>query len=82
MEDHRFLSGKLAMSMAMFNGYLSHYQSVYPTHNPFIIHEIKGPDNPTCVALCVALCVRKTGVKEKEGDSLRHALIFHDPAFK
>ena len=29
-----------------------------------IQNQIKGPDNPTCVALCV----RKTRVEEKEGE--------------
>ena len=32
---------------------------------------IKGPDNPTCVALCV----RKTRVEEKEGEKRRRRFV-------
>ena len=33
--------------------------------------KIKGPDNPTCVALCV----RKTRVEEKEGEKRRRRFV-------
>ena len=33
--------------------------------------QIKGPDNPTCVALCV----RKTRVEEKEGEKRRRRFV-------
>ena len=35
------------------------------------IKKIKGPDNPTCVALCV----RKTRVEEKEGEKRRRRFV-------
>ena len=35
------------------------------------LRQIKGPDNPTCVALCV----RKTRVEEKEGEKRRRRFV-------
>ena len=38
-----FFMGKSTISMAFFNSYVSHYQRVYPIHNP--LNHYKAPLN-------------------------------------